>query len=201
MKNRLIALTLLLSLLFLGFSCGTLPVRSQTNPKLLHINVSSPIENGTYSNNTVRISFTYDTKDLPSKFIIQSVVLFCDLDEGPGYQAHVTHLGDYGAPIPLSYSSTLTVPDGNHSLYVAVAIWGNLEGYVNTYDISDYSEIINFTVVNSPGSPSPTPNPSASPSVAVPEFPIITVLPLFTSLRSVAVMFKLRSRKTTNLSK
>ena len=199
MKNRNIAVTLLLALLFLGFSCGALLVKSQPSSIPLNINVSSPIENGTYANNTVQVSFTYDTKAIPSSFIIQEVVFACVLDGQPNsYNGHVTRLGDYLSPIPLSLTSSLDVPEGNHTLYVEVTVWG--KDY--TYDIYENSTVINFTIVNSTVS-IPTPNQSTSlspsPSPTVPELSWLVIVPLLLSIFSVAVI--LRHRKTASTPK
>jgi hypothetical protein len=160
MKSRRLASTFLLALLFLGFSSGAIPIKGQPGPYSLNINVSSPIENGIYANNTVPISFTYDTKAIPSSYSVQEVFFSCILDGHPSHELYsepgsngtFIRLGDYFAPTPLSCSSSLDVPEGNHTLYVEVTLWG--EGRYDIYGkgqyyIYDNSAVINFTVVNS----------------------------------------------------
>jgi hypothetical protein len=88
--------------------------------------------------------------------------------------------------LPSNYSTTLNLPNGNHTLWVGALFRFKINATNNmTYNTSDerLSQIVNFEV-SAPPNPSPT----------VPEFSWLIILPLLLSVFSVVEV--LRHRKT-----
>lgn len=122
----------------------------------ISVDVSSPIENKTYFTNDVPLSFNYITNipDLPN--IADYSVVFCyNLDGEPNFDyfgnpvfwGETTRIGQFYQPIPLDYSSSIFVGNGDHSLFVCLTFWITPEGeYQNQFKVNAVSQVVNFTV-------------------------------------------------------
>lgn len=147
------------------------------------IKVESP-QNITYNTNDIPLSFSYDTNIINSPRITNSSVVFLyNIDEqlifdvfgNLIFTGETTRIGQFYQPVPLTYNSSIHVPDGNHSLFVVVAFWiYQNDIYPNTFRVLNVSQVFNFTVYaetptstpsQSPSlNPSPSPSPSSSPT-------------------------------------
>lgn len=149
------------------------------------VEVSSPIQNKTYFTNDIPLSFNYSTNipDLPN-ITEYSVVFVYNLDGEPNFDifgnevfwGNTTRIGQFYQPIPFDYTSSIYVPNGNHSLFVFLTFWITPVGR-DTFAVKRVSQVVDFTV-------------SAEPPI--PEFPSWVILPLFLTATLFAIMFKKR---------
>jgi hypothetical protein len=119
---------------------------------LIHFNVGPPelsdfsIQNQTYNTNQIPLSF--------------------NIDKEPGWQ--LGYILDQETKTPLVRNTTLSLPEGSHSIAIYLADWqGNSVQYSAVF----------FTVVPPVSSPSPTPSSRPSPTPALSLIPSPTQQP------------------------
>jgi hypothetical protein len=144
------------------------------------VEVSSPIQNKTYFTNDITLSFSYTTNIINSSDIGEYSVVFAYNLDGepiwtPPWGMHVsggksTRIGQFYQPVPLDYTMSIDVQNGNHTLFVIITFWIEPHGeHPNTLKVKDVSQIVNFTVSSETPTPTPTTTleltqqPSASP--------------------------------------
>ena len=120
------------------------------------VDTSSPIQNKTYFTNDISLIFNYSTNIPDLSNIAEYSVVFCyNLDGEPNFDyfgnsvfwGETTRIGQFYQPIPLEYSSSIFVGNGNHSLFVYLTFWITPEGeYQNKFKVTTVSQVINFTV-------------------------------------------------------
>ena len=120
------------------------------------VDISSPIQNKTYFTNDISLIFNYSTNIPDLSNIAEYSVVFCyNLDGEPNFDyfgnpvfwGETTRIGQFYQPIPLDYSSSIFVGNGNHSLFVYLTFWITPEGeYQNKFKVTTVSQVINFTV-------------------------------------------------------
>jgi hypothetical protein len=197
MKSEWLVLALFLLLLALPFSYVMLPVKGQTS-QTRDVNITSPIENQTCQSNIVPLEFTINLSGIESFAIknnltIQGLVLNCALDGQQGYHApqHIVGIGESHElypPFQSNYSTTLNLPNGNHTLWVSAAFW-IVDSYGNHQPIEELSQFVKFAVE----APNPSTSTIPSQTPTVPEVSWLIILSLLLSVFSVAVV--LRHRK------
>jgi hypothetical protein len=181
---------LLLMALVMGVTNSTLLVHATDYNSI--VEVSSPIQNKTYFTNDVPLSFSYSTNIINSSNIGEYSVVFAYNLDGepiwtPPWGMHVsggktTRIGQFYPPVPLDYTLSIDVPNGNHSLFVVVTFWIEPHGEIpNTFNVKDVSQVVNFTV-------------SAGPPI--PEFPSWIILPLFLTATLIVVLVRKRLMRT-----
>jgi hypothetical protein len=144
------------------------------------VNITSPIQNQTYYTSSVLLNFTFET-NLASNS--RTIVFVYALDGQLGYHTpegtRIERIGQFYPPFNSYYNTTIdNIPNGNHLLWVQVALYGSS----GEYPAESLSQIVSFTVDNTrlPPTPTqtPTPSPSPSPTPSVPEFSYLTILPI-----------------------
>ena len=209
MKKAVVAIALILALLITATS-GTvfvnlakaLPpeIEYKTPPIIL---VHSPVNNDTFSVNSVLLNFTVTKPDYwlthggyAAQQILKSINY--QLDEKYYDQIRVNST----LASPFDYSVNLTnLTDGLHSLKVHAYASGwviQMNGfYEYEVPINSSSDIVYFTVDSSPTpTPSPT-NTMASPTPTVPEFPSWTISLLLTLTLSFTGLWVYKKKQPT----
>jgi hypothetical protein len=153
------------------------------------VNVSSPIQNKTYSTNDIPLSFSYNTNIITSPDVAGYSVVFCYILDGqPRFDmfgnlipsGETIRIGEFCQPVPLAYNLSIQVPNGTHSLFVWVTFWViPTGGNQNMFGVQSVSKVVNFTV--SAETPTPTPSPTSSPSIIPSPSPESTSSPIPTS--------------------
>ena len=176
-------LTLIVMLAFVGANSTQL-VEGQSI-----VNITSPIQNQTYYTNSVLLNFTFET-NLASNS--RTVVFVYALDGQLGYHTpegtRIERIGQFYPPFNSYYNTTIdNIPNGNHLLWVQVALYGSS----GEYPAESLSQIVSFTVDTTrlPPTPTqtPTPSPSPSPTPSVPEFSWLTILPILLAIPLVLI--------------
>jgi hypothetical protein len=174
---RRIASTFFLAFLVVLLAYMMLPVEGDNMKTNIHI--TSPIQNHTYQTNIVPLNYTLETniERLPN-ITVQSVGFVYNLDGQPGYHdGHAAGGDEFYPPLPSNYSTTLNLPNGNHTLWVGALFRFKINATNNMiyYSSSEsLSQIVNFEV-------------SAPPNPSIPEFSSMTIMSLLLSVFSVAV--------------
>ncbi len=164
----------------------------------VEVNISSPSQGQIYSND-VALSFSYTTNI--SNSTGYSVVFNYNLDGqggfdvfgNPVFTGETTRIGEFYQPVPLTYNSSIHVSTGNHTLFVMVTIWLVIDGQHQS--VSNCSEIVNFEVTSGGPISSLSPSTSPSSSASIPEFPILSIIPLLIAILLIAVIIRNKSRK------
>jgi hypothetical protein len=175
--------TFFLVLLVVLLAYMMIPVEADNMKTNIHI--TSPIQNHTYQSNIIPLNYTLETniERLPN-ITVQNVGFVYNLDGQPGYHDGHAAGGDFFyPPLPSNYSTTLNLPNGNHTLWVGALFRFKINATNNMiyYSSSEsLSQIVNFEV-------SATSSPNPSPSV--PEYPILAiVIPFIVSLAFTLVL-------------
>lgn len=166
-------------LLALSVTNSTLFVKGQATGYTIIVRVSSPIQNKTYVTNDIPLSFSYDTDIINSSSVAAYSVVFdynldgqprFDMFGNPVFSGETTRIGQFYQPVPLTYNSSIHVPNGSHSLFIMATFWITPEDeYQNQFSVRAVSQVVNFTV--SAG----TPNSSDSPTQTAESFPWLPV--------------------------
>jgi len=164
----------------------------------VNVNISSPIQDQIYSND-VALSFSYTTNI--SNSTGYSVVFNYNLDGqggfdvfgNPVFTGETNRIGEFYQPVPLTYNSSIHVSTGNHTLFAMVTIWLNINRQQQS--VSNCSEIINFEVTAGGPISSLSPSPSPRPTSSIPEFPILSIIPLLIAILPFVFAIRKKSRK------
>jgi|WetSurMetagenome_2_1015567.scaffolds.fasta_scaffold96502_1 hypothetical protein len=191
MDNKWLASALFLVLLAVSFSYVMRPVEAQTS-QTREVNITSPIQNQTYQSNIVPLEFTVNPNiESPPNWTVQSLVLGYDLDGQQGYHApqHSVRIDQFYPPFHSSYSTSMDLPNGNHTLWVVATFWGVTPDGEH-FPIEKLSQFLNFEVK----APNPSVSSSPTPTSTVPEFPILAILPLSIFIISLVALRKLKKQ-------
>jgi len=159
-------------LMLLAFSVTNQTLFVQAEDYNITVNVSSPIQNETYSTNDILLSFSYTTNIINSSDVIDYTVVFCYILDGqPRFDmfgnlipsGETIRIGEFFQPVPLDYNLSIHVANGSHSLFVWINFWIIPSwGDQNMFGFQSVSKVVNFTV--SAETPTSTPSPSPTPS-------------------------------------
>jgi|WetSurMetagenome_2_1015567.scaffolds.fasta_scaffold67673_1 hypothetical protein len=158
MKNRSLASTFFLTLLVVSLFFGMLPVEAMTS-LIGKPNITSPNQNQTYQSHIVPLELTLNAiTENPPNWTADGLVLNYALDGRQGYHAprHVVGIGEgeFYPPFQSSYSTTMNLPNGNHTVYVSATYW-IIDSDGNQHPIEELSQFVSFVVA------APEPNVSA----------------------------------------
>jgi hypothetical protein len=129
MNNKWLASTFCLALLAMSFSYAVSPVEGQSS-QVRTIYITSPVENQTYQSHIVPLQLAINMSSFESvarmnKWANLELSMLCDLDGEPGYHApkHNFGIGALEPPFPSSYSTTMDLASGNHTLWIDAFLW------------------------------------------------------------------------------
>jgi hypothetical protein len=153
------------------------------------VEVSSPIQNKTYFTTVIPLSFNYSSDVINSKefgesrgvvfvFNLDGELIFDMFGQAHFFGGNTTRIGQFYQPVPLDYTLSVDVPNGNHSFILLITFWFMREGEL--INVQKVSQAVNFIV-------------SAEPPI--PEFPSWIILPLIIVVSLVVVIFRNRLRR------